>query len=158
MVSTRDSTSIKHDVSSDIRTSVADTFFPLYDRRERHTNVMFPGHNHASLYDTRRIHDDVLYYLRNQGVAVVFQSRITDARIKAGSVVNIEDTKKTYATAMHSLMPPEPPAPCATVQFTAGAVPCASSDVRVSAIESALHRLQASGKKHTSEPMAESAP
>jgi len=77
----------------------AGELFAMCDRHARHTNVMFPGHDHASLCDTRRIHDEVLQYLWNQGVTIVFQSRITGARIDAGSIVSIEDSEKTVYDA-----------------------------------------------------------
>jgi hypothetical protein len=77
----------------------AGELFAICDRHARHTNVMFPGHDHASLCDIRRIHDDVLQYLMNRGVTIVFQSRITGARVDTGSIVSIEDSGETVYDA-----------------------------------------------------------
>jgi hypothetical protein len=77
----------------------AGELFAICDRHALHTDVMFPGHDHASLCDTRRIHGDVLRYLRNRGVTIVFQSRITSARIDSGSIVSVEDTMGTVYDA-----------------------------------------------------------
>lgn len=50
----------------------------ITDRCARHTNVSFPGHNHASLYDVTRIEPLVRELLLKIGVKIEFESRAVD--------------------------------------------------------------------------------
>lgn len=85
--------------TEEMRALGAGELFSMCDHHARHINVTFPGHEHASLCDTRGIHNDVLRYLKNQGVTIVFQSRIIGARTGRGSIISIEDAKKTVYDA-----------------------------------------------------------
>ena len=49
--------------------------FRICDRTARHKNVDFPGHRHANLYDIAKTHGEVLRFLTERGVEIVFQSR-----------------------------------------------------------------------------------
>ncbi|MCX7779837.1 MAG: FAD-dependent oxidoreductase [Negativicutes bacterium] len=57
--------------------------FVAMDAKTRHKNISFPGHNHASLYDVTTIEPLVRSVLKNYGVELLFQSRVTDV-VKMG--------------------------------------------------------------------------
>ncbi len=67
--------------------------FKICDKNSRHSNIDFPGHNHASLYDIAKVHGEVLRYLSNLDVKVIFNSRISNVKLKADRIVYIEDDK-----------------------------------------------------------------
>jgi len=65
--------------------------FRLADQAARHTNVEFPGHKHATLYDVALIEPLVRRYLLEQGVELWLMSRAcevikTDGKIEAISL------------------------------------------------------------------------
>lgn len=51
--------------------------FRLIDRCCRHTNITFPGHEHASLYDVAKTPAAVERYLRGLGVVIRLKARVT---------------------------------------------------------------------------------
>lgn len=53
-------------------------FFKVADSVARHTNVNFPGHSHATLYDVAKIEPAVRRVLLERGVRILFQTRATD--------------------------------------------------------------------------------
>jgi glycine/D-amino acid oxidase-like deaminating enzyme len=62
--------------------------FQLADKVARHTNMEFPGHKHASLYDVALMEPTVRRHLLEQGVELWLMSRAckvtkTDGRIEA---------------------------------------------------------------------------
>lgn len=52
--------------------------FDITDRCARHTNVDFPGHKHASLYDVVKVEPQVRLLLKDMGVDVRLMSRAID--------------------------------------------------------------------------------
>ncbi|GKX66185.1 FAD-dependent oxidoreductase [Inconstantimicrobium mannanitabidum] len=50
----------------------------ITDKCSRHTNINFPGHEHASLYDVNIIEGEVERYIKSLGIEVHLLSRITD--------------------------------------------------------------------------------
>lgn len=52
--------------------------FQVTDRVARHTNIDFPGHKHASLYDVALVEPAVKKVLLDAGIEVHTESRITD--------------------------------------------------------------------------------
>jgi hypothetical protein len=58
--------------------------FKLTDAHSRHTNIAFPGHSHASLYDVATTPGAVERLLKEQGVKVVFRARINDVMDSSG--------------------------------------------------------------------------
>lgn len=52
--------------------------FHLADRVSRHTNINFPGHQHASLYDVALMEPTVRRYLLEQGIQIMLKSRACD--------------------------------------------------------------------------------
>lgn len=52
--------------------------FDITDRCARHTNVNFPGHRHASLYDVVKVEPQVRNLLKDMGVEIRLMSRAID--------------------------------------------------------------------------------
>lgn len=63
--------------------------FSVMDKCAEHTNVEFPGHKHASLYNVYKIEPAVKEYLKNLGVTVVTQARVTDIKVEGGKITAV---------------------------------------------------------------------
>ena len=61
----------------------------ITDRCARHTNINFPGHNHASLYDVTKIEPQIRDLLLKIGVNIEFQSRAVDVNKEADTINGI---------------------------------------------------------------------
>ena len=64
--------------------------FKIIDANCRHTNIAFPGHEHASLYDIAKTPTAITAYLKEIGVEVVCQARITKAEAENGTIKSVE--------------------------------------------------------------------
>ncbi len=51
--------------------------FRLTDENARHTNVEFPGHHHANLYDVSTMEPKVRRFLQSEGIAIWLIARVT---------------------------------------------------------------------------------
>jgi len=60
--------------------------FLAADRVARHTNIEFPGHKHANLYDVGRIEPEVRRLLEAEGIRVELFARAVDVRLKGSRV------------------------------------------------------------------------
>ncbi len=60
--------------------------FEIMDANARHTNIDFPGHRHASLYDIAKTPAAVHRYLTKIGVDTRMQARVTGMRIRDGVI------------------------------------------------------------------------
>ena len=69
----------------------AEELFEITDRLSDHKNVNFPGHRHASLYDTRRVEPEVRRLLRDLGVELRFMCRAADVIMAEGRSGTAED-------------------------------------------------------------------
>ena len=65
--------------------------FRICDRTARHKNVDFPGHRHANLYDIAKTHGEVLRFLTERGVEIVFQSRGKSVSMEGRAIVSVKD-------------------------------------------------------------------
>jgi hypothetical protein len=65
--------------------------FQICDRTAKHTNVDFPGHQHALLYDVVRIHSMVLNHLTQLGVKIVFQARVRNVSMDGQTLLAVQD-------------------------------------------------------------------
>jgi threonine dehydrogenase-like Zn-dependent dehydrogenase len=71
--------------------------FRLADQVARHTNIEFPGHQHANLYDVSLIEPLVRRHLLEQGIELWLMSRVRGAVATAGRVeVVTTDTKDRF--------------------------------------------------------------
>lgn len=58
--------------------------FRLADKVARHTNIEFPGHKHATLYDVALMEPTVRRHLLEQGVELLMMARASDVERKDG--------------------------------------------------------------------------
>lgn len=67
--------------------------FQVIDANCRHTNVDFPGHKHASLYDIAKIEPAIREMLLNRGIEVRLRARVKDAEAVDGFIhtVTLDD-------------------------------------------------------------------
>ncbi len=63
--------------------------FQLIDANCRHTNVDFPGHKHASLYDIAKIEPAIREMLLERGIEVRLRARVKDAEAVDGVIHNV---------------------------------------------------------------------
>lgn len=64
--------------------------FKIIDENCRHTNVSFPGHEHASLYDIAKTPVAITNYLNEIGVEVKLQERVVNAQVVDGVIMSVE--------------------------------------------------------------------
>lgn len=67
--------------------------FQAMEACKTHTDVEFPGHHHASLYNIATIEPEVQRVLAKAGVEVLYQKRITDVEMDGRRIVAVR-TKK----------------------------------------------------------------
>jgi hypothetical protein len=67
----------------------AGDLFAITDAHSIHTNVSFPGHEHASLYDITTIEPPVRSALEHLGVTVLTQRRIISVRVEGDTVLSV---------------------------------------------------------------------
>lgn len=65
--------------------------FEICDRCARHTNIDFPGHKHANLYDIAKVHGAVMKHMINLGINIVFKARIDKLELESGNILSVED-------------------------------------------------------------------
>jgi len=63
--------------------------FQVIDKNCRHTNMEFPGHKHASLYDIALIEPAIRELLLQKGVKIMTQARMKDAEVADGSIKSV---------------------------------------------------------------------
>lgn len=71
----------------------AGELFQITDMAARHTNIEFPGHSHATLYDVTKVEPMVRRLIQEKNIEVLLQSRVTDvimdgAKIKGVTLAN----------------------------------------------------------------------
>ncbi len=64
--------------------------FKIIDQNCRHTNISFPGHEHASLYDIAKTPVAIKNYLEEMGVEVKLQERVIKANVTDGVIKSVE--------------------------------------------------------------------
>lgn len=65
--------------------------FQLCDRTARHTNIDFPGHKHASLYDIASTPGEVTRLLQQYGVNIVPEARVTGLIMNDRTIKAVKD-------------------------------------------------------------------
>ncbi|MGN0710339.1 MAG: FAD-dependent oxidoreductase [Anaerovoracaceae bacterium] len=55
--------------------------FDITDRCSRHTDIDFPGHKHASLYDVMKVEPEVRRLLKKMGIQVRLTTRVIDVNL-----------------------------------------------------------------------------
>jgi hypothetical protein len=70
--------------------------FRLTDQCARHTNIVFPGHKHANLYDVSLMEPTVVRYLKTQGIELRMMRRATGVIKAEGKIQAIRmETEET---------------------------------------------------------------
>ncbi len=67
--------------------------FEICDRTARHTNISFPGHAHANLYDIALTPVEVVKHLEELGVTIVYEARVTEASMDHRTILSVKDQK-----------------------------------------------------------------
>lgn len=60
--------------------------FELLDQNSLHTDIEFPGHHHASLYNVWTMEPIIKKYLEGLGIKVYLSRRVTDLSIEGGEI------------------------------------------------------------------------
>lgn len=68
----------------------------ITDRVSTHTNVDFPGHKHATLYNVNLIEGEVSKYLKDKGINLMMESRVSDVNFKDGKINGVYLSDGTY--------------------------------------------------------------
>ncbi|WP_300384499.1 FAD-dependent oxidoreductase [Clostridium sp.] len=68
----------------------------ITDNTSRHTNIEFPGHKNASLYDVNLIEGNVYAYLEKMGINIYIESRVTDIKIENNKIEGIYLSDGSY--------------------------------------------------------------
>lgn len=67
--------------------------FDICDKSARHTNIEFPGHKHANLYDIAETHGEVFNHLKSLGIEVHFKTRINKIKLDNFNILSVEDAE-----------------------------------------------------------------
>jgi hypothetical protein len=65
--------------------------FQVCDRTARHTNIEFPGHKHANLYDIAQTPGEVLNLLNQLEVNIVMEARVTEVIMDQKKILSVKD-------------------------------------------------------------------
>lgn len=68
----------------------AGDLFHIMDQVSRHSNIEFPGHKHASLYDVSLIEPAVRKYMLEKGIVLKMQHRAIDVKLSSNKIHAIE--------------------------------------------------------------------
>ncbi|WP_042272189.1 FAD-dependent oxidoreductase [[Clostridium] dakarense] len=79
----------------------ASELFELTDKYATHTNIDFPGHKHATIYNVTQIEKPVRQRILDMGIEVKFFARVVDAKVedKKLTTVILENGEKIEADA-----------------------------------------------------------
>jgi hypothetical protein len=69
--------------------------FETMDRIAKHTNIRFPGHDHASLYDILNIEPQIRKLLHSHGVKVLTEKRVSDVKVRGTTMTGVVTDDKT---------------------------------------------------------------
>lgn len=70
----------------------------IIDNTAKHTNIEFPGHKHATLYDVNLIEGKVKRYLKDMGINMFMESRVVDVDCENNKIKGILLSDDTYVT------------------------------------------------------------
>ena len=68
----------------------------ITDRVSVHTNVDFPGHKHATLYNVNMIEGEVSKYLKSMGINLMMESRVSNVDFDNGKIKGVYLSDGTY--------------------------------------------------------------
>lgn len=64
----------------------AGDLFEIINQNALHTNISFPGHEHASLYSVNTIEAHIRRFVRSLGIELMFESRAVDVVVDEGCI------------------------------------------------------------------------
>jgi len=65
--------------------------FEICDKTSRHTNIEFPGHKHANLYDIAKTHGEVFEHMLSMDIKIYLNVRITGLELHDSTILNVKD-------------------------------------------------------------------
>ncbi|EHJ00074.1 glucose-inhibited division protein A [Clostridium sp. DL-VIII] len=68
----------------------------ITDRNAIHSNIDFPGHKHASLYNVNKIEGEVSKYLKSLNIELMMESRVTDINFDGQKIKGVYLSDGTY--------------------------------------------------------------
>jgi threonine dehydrogenase-like Zn-dependent dehydrogenase len=74
----------------------AGTLIRLTDTAARHTNIEFPGHKHATLYDVFKIEPLVRQKLQDLGIKIMFEARAIDVKMSGNNIKSLLLADETW--------------------------------------------------------------
>lgn len=77
----------------------ANELFEITDRISTHTNIDFPGHEHATLYDVANIEPNIKKALLENNVEILFQERFSDVEMDGNKIVKVKTANGTEIEA-----------------------------------------------------------
>ena len=89
----------RYTASEELKFLGAGDLINITDKNSRHSNIEFPGHKHASLYDVNLIEADVREYITNMNINVHTESRVVDVNFKDGKISGIYLSDDSYEEA-----------------------------------------------------------
>ncbi len=79
----------RYTAAEEIKALGAAELIDITDRAARHTNVDFPGHSHATLYDVIKIEPLVRRKLKEMGINLEFEVRAVDVQMNGAGIKSI---------------------------------------------------------------------
>ena len=67
----------------------AGELFNITDKAARHSNIEFPGHSHATLYDVTKVEPMVRRLLKESKIDILLQSRVTDVIMEKNKIKGV---------------------------------------------------------------------
>lgn len=89
----------RYTASEELNYLGAGDLIDIVDKTARHTNIEFPGHKHATLYDVNLIEANVREYIVDMGIIIHMESRVVDVNFKDGKILGIYLSDDTYEEA-----------------------------------------------------------
>lgn len=74
----------------------ASELIDITDQAARHTDVDFPGHSHASLYDVHLVEPRVRMKLKEMGIELLFETRAVDVKMDNKKILSIITANDKY--------------------------------------------------------------
>lgn len=68
----------------------------ITDKISTHTNIDFPGHKHATLYNVNMIEGEVSKYLKSLGIDILMESRVSDINFDGQKIKGVYLSDGTY--------------------------------------------------------------
>lgn len=88
----------RYTASEELTTLGGGDLIDLCDKTATHTNISFPGHEHATLYNVNKIEGVVRDYIVNMGINIHMEKRAQDVDFEKGKIKGIILSDGTYVS------------------------------------------------------------